>query len=50
MVGKIWAANWEGVMDGQGFNVSACMAGVVIFCLNKDDHFNESFPDLWGAD
>jgi hypothetical protein len=27
MVAKIWAANWEGVMDGQGFNVSACMTG-----------------------
>jgi hypothetical protein len=23
---------------------------VVIFCLNKNNHFNESFPDLWRAD
>jgi hypothetical protein len=23
---------------------------VVIFCLNNNDHFNESFPDSWGAD
>jgi hypothetical protein len=49
MVGKIWAANWEGVMDRQGFNVMHAWR-VVIFCLNKNDHFNESFPDSWGAD